>query len=128
MDQPVPSMQTFDVLRDKEQPASGSQPERQGQLPIEPKREGAGMLSLDQGTELLRRLSRDDAFRSLFQSSPKSALIEMGMAPEEIARLCPSCLEPCSLAPKRDFEAALKETSANEIFTAMQMMVPRVRL
>ena len=63
------------------------------------------MASKQQMLRLLEKLSSDDLYRSRFERNPKSAMVEAGFAPEQVATFPAEYLVPGTLAPKDVFEA-----------------------
>lgn len=83
-------------------------------------------LSKGQARSLLDKLAADDAFRSLFATDRKAALLQVGLDEATIAQLPSSCLQPKQLASKDEYVRILKESTDEAVTAASQMTVPQV--
>lgn len=88
----------------------------------------SGRLPQEQGTELIRRLARDDGFRDRFEKDPAAAMAELGIAADVIDSLDSKCLASKNLAPKEAFAALLDDVNGEAFQSAMEMQTPQARL
>lgn len=88
----------------------------------------SGKLPQEQGTELIRRLARDDDFRARFEKDPAAALAELGIGSGVTGSLDSKCLAAKSLAPKEAFATLLDDVNGQAFQSAMEMRVPEAQL
>ncbi|MGA8277706.1 MAG: NHLP-related RiPP peptide [Rhodanobacteraceae bacterium] len=87
-----------------------------------------GKMTRDEAVALLRKLSSDDAFRTLFEKDPAAALKQIGFDNNEIAALPSSATKPESLPSKEQFQEALGEVLESGASDHVCMIVPFLKL
>lgn len=88
----------------------------------------AGTLPQEEGIALIRKLAEDDAFRTLFEKDPRTAMKQLGISDEMLASLDPGCVNPRTLAPKEKFAELLKDVNSEAFLAAVGMQTPEARL
>lgn len=83
-------------------------------------------LTKEQITELMKRLASDDAFRSLFESKPASALVAIGVPAETVVELNAACLCAAPLADKSLFQEATRKMDEASLMAYADMHVPQM--
>lgn len=87
-----------------------------------------GLLSSSQAESLLKRISSDDAFRTLFETQPAQALQDLGIPVELIKRLPAACLAPKPLPAKTALNDLMQRQLEVTVNATMAMNVPWVKL
>jgi len=86
-----------------------------------------GSLSKEQGLALLTRLVTDDAFRTLFEQRPISALLEIGVPMALIATLRDTCITPRKLAEEDTLLATRHRLATDMDYSALAFLLPTLK-
>lgn len=89
---------------------------------------GAFVLPKEKVRALLHKLGSDDAFRTLYEKSPASALVELGVAAHDVMTLSADCLAPKKLAGKEVYQLANRQLDDEVAQKYGSFRVPAARL
>lgn len=89
---------------------------------------GTLILPKEKVRALLHKLGSDDAFRTLYEKSPASALVELGVAVHDVMTLSADCLAPKKLAVKEVYQQANKQLDDQVAQKYGSFKVPAARL
>jgi putative modified peptide len=85
-------------------------------------------LTRQQALTLLNKLGTDDGFRQRFESSPRDALVEIGVSQDKIATFPAESLASVKLAPKETFQQLHDQISRQPTTEWMCMIIPQFRI
>lgn len=87
-----------------------------------------GKLTRDETIALLRKLSSDDAFRTMFEKDSAAALKQIGVSSSELAALPPSAITTEPLPAKEQFQQALNEVLEAGVSDHLCQVWPMLKL